>query len=42
MTAFTKGSPTQVHHLPRDRELLMELPERIEIHRIVVDEQALR
>ena len=38
MTAFTKGSPTQVHHLPRDPELLIELPERIEIHRILIDE----
>ncbi len=38
MTAFTKGAPTQVHHLPRDPELLIELPERIEIHRILVDE----
>ena len=42
MTAFTKGSPTQIHHLPRDAELLMELPERIEIHRILVDERGLR
>ena len=42
MTAFTKGEPTKVHHLDRDRELLMELPERIEIHRILIDEQALR
>ena len=42
MTAFTKGPPTEVHHLPRDRELLIELPERIEIHRILIDEQKLR
>lgn len=42
MTAFTKGSPTQVHHLPRDAELLIELPERIEIHRILIDDQHLR
>lgn len=42
MTAFTKGEPTEVHHLPRDRELLMELPSRVEIHRIVVDEYGLR
>ncbi len=42
MTAFTKGEPTAVHYLPRDRELLIELPERIQIHRIVVDEYGLR
>jgi hypothetical protein len=42
MTAFTKGEPTKVHHLDRDAELLMELPERIEIHRILIDEQNLR
>jgi hypothetical protein len=42
MTAFTKGSPTQVHHLARDPELLIELPERIEIHRILIDDQHLR
>lgn len=39
MTAFTKGAPTQVHHLARDAELLIELPERIQIHRILVDER---
>ena len=39
MVAFTKGEPTQVHHLPRDHELLMELPERIQIHRILIDWQ---
>jgi hypothetical protein len=42
MTAFTKGEPTKVHHLERDREFLIELPERIQIHRILVDEQGLR
>lgn len=42
MTAFTNGDPTKVHHLDRDPELLIELPERIEIHRILVDEQGLR
>ncbi|MGB8291541.1 hypothetical protein ELI13_33700 [Rhizobium ruizarguesonis] len=36
MTAFTKGDPRQVHHLERDAELLCELPERIQIHKIVV------
>ena len=42
MSAFTKGEPTKVHHLDRDPELLIELPQRIEIHRILVDEQGLR
>ena len=27
MTAFTKGEPTKVHHLDRDPEFLIELPE---------------
>jgi len=37
MTAFTKGTPTKVHHLKRDAEFLIELPERIEIHTILID-----
>lgn len=40
MTAFTKGEPTKVHQLDRDAELLIELPERIEIHRILIDDQS--
>jgi hypothetical protein len=42
MTAFTKGEPTRVHHLPRDREFLIELPERIQVHKILVDQRDLR
>jgi hypothetical protein len=42
MSAFTKGAPTKVHHLKRDPELLIELPERIEVHRILVDQRSLR
>ena len=42
MASFTKGEPEAVHHLPRDAELLIELPERIQIHRILVDHQNLR
>jgi heme-degrading monooxygenase HmoA len=42
MTAFTKGDPEAVHHLPRDAELLIELPERIQIHRIIVGKMNLR
>lgn len=42
MARFTRGSPTEVHHLARDAEFLIELPERIEIHHILVDAQGLR
>jgi heme-degrading monooxygenase HmoA len=42
MTAFTKGEPSTVHHLARDAEFLIELPQRIEIHRILIDQQGLR
>ena len=42
MTAFTKGDPTKVHHLDRDAEFLIELPERIEILGILIDEPSLR
>ncbi|PBB24100.1 MULTISPECIES: hypothetical protein [unclassified Mesorhizobium] len=42
MAAFTKGKPDKVHHLDRDAELLIELPERIEVHHILIDEQNLR
>lgn len=37
MSAFTGGDPNVVHHLPRDAEFLIELPERVEVLRIVVD-----
>jgi hypothetical protein len=42
MTAFTKGNPTKVHHLERDAEYLIELPERIAIHTILVDRPGFR
>ncbi|TIW91139.1 MAG: hypothetical protein E5V59_21280, partial [Mesorhizobium sp.] len=42
MTAFTKGEPTKVHHLQRDPEFLIELPQRIQIHRILLDRRGLR
>jgi hypothetical protein len=31
MAAFTGADPTDVHHLPRDAEFLIELPARVEI-----------
>ena len=37
MTAFTGGNPTKVHHLAEDEKYLIELPDRIEIHTILVD-----
>ncbi|MHC2365169.1 antibiotic biosynthesis monooxygenase family protein [Rhizobium leguminosarum] len=37
MTAFTKGTPTKMHHLKGDGEYLIELPEGIAIHTILVD-----
>lgn len=42
MTAFTKGDPIKVHHLDRDAEFLIDLPERIELNRILVNDPRLR
>jgi hypothetical protein len=42
MSAFTGGEPTKVHHLDHDAEFLIELPQRIEIHRILIDRRGLR
>jgi hypothetical protein len=38
MSAFTGGDPHKVHHLDRDPEFLLELPERIAVQRILVNE----
>lgn len=38
MASFTGGDPNQVHHLPRDKEFLLELPKRIAVMRILVDQ----
>src|ERR671919_1778154 len=35
MSRFNGGEPTRVHHLDRDREFLVELPERVQVLRIV-------
>jgi heme-degrading monooxygenase HmoA len=35
MAAFTGGDPTSVHHLDRDAELLIELPESVQVLRIL-------
>ncbi len=31
MARFTGGDPTQIHHLPRDAEFLIELPKKVQI-----------
>jgi heme-degrading monooxygenase HmoA len=31
MSRFTGGEPTRIHHLERDPELLIELPQRVQI-----------
>jgi hypothetical protein len=35
MSAFTGADPRVVHHLERDPEFLIELPERVQILRLV-------
>jgi hypothetical protein len=35
MSAFTGGDPTRVHHLDRDPDFLIELPERVQILRLL-------
>ena len=34
MAGFTGGGPTTIHHLPRDAEFLIELPERVQLFRL--------
>ena len=31
MSSFTGGDPTQIHHLERDAEFLIELPESVQV-----------
>jgi heme-degrading monooxygenase HmoA len=31
MARFTGGDPTRIHHLPRDAEFLIELPESVQV-----------
>jgi heme-degrading monooxygenase HmoA len=38
MSSFTGGDPNKVHHLARDPELLIELPQRVFVMRILVDQ----
>jgi hypothetical protein len=34
MSRFTGGDPTKIHHLDRDEEFLIELPERVQVLRL--------
>jgi len=36
MARFTGSDPRQIHHLPRDAEFLIELPEAVQVLRILV------
>ena len=42
MSRFAGKDPRRIHHLERDPEFLIELPESIQIHRIVVGRLGLR
>ncbi len=35
MSSFTGGDPTRIHHLDRDPEFLIELPDRVQILTII-------
>lgn len=35
MARFTGGDPTRIHHLPRDAEFLIELPESVQVLRLL-------
>jgi hypothetical protein len=34
MSAFTNGDPTDIHHLERDEEFLIELPKNVQVLKI--------
>ena len=40
MSRFTGGDPTQVQHLDRDEELLIELPKEVQILRLLTSHGA--
>jgi hypothetical protein len=35
MARFTGGDPNQIHHLPRDEEFLIELPQSVQVLRLL-------
>lgn len=41
MARFAGPDPVQIHHLPRDREFLLQLPESVQILRILHQKLAL-
>ncbi len=38
MARFTGGDPTQIHHLPRDAEFLIELPQSVQVLRLLTSD----
>ena len=40
MSRFTGSEPTRTHHLPRDREFLIELPKAVQILRLLTSHGA--
>ena len=36
MSRFTGGDPTSIHHLPRDREFLIELPQGVQVLKLLM------
>ncbi|CAH2396218.1 hypothetical protein MES5069_130113 [Mesorhizobium escarrei] len=38
MATFTGDDPHKIHHLPRDEEFLVELPERVTVMQILVNQ----
>lgn len=40
MARFTGGDPSKIHHLPRDAEFLIELPERVQVLKILAGGRA--
>jgi hypothetical protein len=35
MSAFTGGDPSEIHHLERDEEFLIELPRAVQVLRLL-------
>ena len=38
MARFTGGDPNKIHHLPRDEELLIELPRSVQVLRLLTSD----
>jgi heme-degrading monooxygenase HmoA len=36
MSRFTGGDPTRIHHLPRDEEFLIELPQGVQVLNLLI------